>query len=83
MGCFDTPIIFIALFFVVLAFIFTRQTASLSGGDDFYIGPGYIRNPGPYYSFAGGYSGCREVRLNKYCLAQNADFEGYRKCMLQ
>ncbi len=92
--CFNIPIVFLVLFFVILAFIFIQQsnqadrTASISSeeDEDFYIGSSYIRNAAPYYTTAfqaypGKYMSYGSNR-NSYCLQQHQEYSGYRNCML-
>ncbi len=87
--CFNTPIVFLALFFAVLAFIFMQQTKRIDeddDDDDFYIGSSYIRNAAPYYTSAfqaypGKYMSYGSNR-NHECLQQHQEYSGYRNCML-
>jgi len=84
--CFNTPILFVVLFFVLMAFIFTQQTKQIDEEEDFYIGSSYIRNAAPYYTTAfqaypGKYMSYGSNR-NHYCLQQHQEYAGYRNCML-
>lgn len=85
MGQCFTPIIILALFFVVLAVIFIQQTNSIAD-EDFYINTSYNRTAAPYYTTAfqaypGKYMGFGSNR-NHYCLQQHQEYAGYRNCML-
>nr|QBK87959.1 MAG: hypothetical protein LCMAC202_03200 [Marseillevirus LCMAC202] len=82
----NTSIIYLALFFVILAFIFMQQTKRAEDDEDFYIGSSYIRNAAPYYTTAfqaypGKYMSYGSNR-NSYCLQQHQEYAGYRNCML-
>ena len=82
----NTPIVLMALLFVVLAFIFTQQTKCAEDDEDFYIGSSYIRNAAPYYTTAfeaypGKYMSYGTNR-NSQCLQRHQEYAGYRNCML-
>ena len=83
--CFNTPIVFVAIFFLALAFIFMQQTKKFDD-EEFYIGRGIVREASPYYTTAfqaypGKYMSFGSNR-NHYCLQQHQEYQGYRNCML-
>lgn len=80
--CFKTPVIFIAIFFVVLAFIFTQY----SKNEGFHLLHHFNRSAAPYYTttfqaYPGKYMNYSSDR-NSQCLQQHQQYEGYRNCML-
>ena len=83
-SCFNTPIIFVALFFVVLAFIFMQM--SNRADEEFVIDKQFNRYASPYYTttfqaYPGKYMHYGSNR-NSYCLQQHGEYAGYRNCML-
>ena len=83
--CLKSPIVYLAAFFLILAFVFTRESAK-QDDESFIIGSSYIRNAAPYYTttfqaYPGKYMNYSSDR-NSYCMQQHQQYSGYRNCML-